>query len=129
MITKEEEEAIVIHKFEELAIEVGIFLSALTVEDKPWTVRYITRKLETLADSFGIDMPALVKVLEDNNNLEAQAEKLMQDERVTVRIVGTLSAHLAAIASVIYGPQQGLHAVQVLNDMRSTLLILEEADY
>lgn len=119
----------VLNHYTELCNSVSDFVVSLYTSDESLGVADIKAALWAVAEDFGIKADEVVQVLKDNNDIAAQADKLIGDDLVYVRITGSLFAHVSNIASIIYDIEQGLHAVGAINEMIGTLLILEEACY
>lgn len=119
----------VLNHYTDLCNSVSDFVVSLYTSDESLGVSDIKAALWAVAEDFGIKADEVVQVLQDNNDIAAQADKLTGDGLVYVRITGSLFAHTSNIASIIYDIEQGLHAVGAINEMIGTLLILEEAGY
>lgn len=119
----------VLNHYTELCNSVSDFVVSLYTSDESLGVADIKAALWAVAEDFGIKADEVVQVLKDNNDIPAQADKLIGDDLVYVRITGSLFAHVSNIASIIYDIEQGLHAVGAINEMIGTILILEEAGY
>lgn len=119
----------VLNAYTLLVESVSEFITSLYTETEADSVAPIARNLAYLSKEFGVNAKEVVKVLREHNDIPAQAEKLVGDELLYVRITGSLFAHLSNIASVIYDVEQGVQAVEVFNEMLGTLLILQEFGY
>lgn len=119
----------VLNHYTELCNSVSDFVVSLYTSEESLGVADIKAALWAVAEDFGIKADEVVRVLKDNNDIPAQADKLIGDDLVYVRITGSLFAHVSNIASIIYDIEQGLHAVGAVNEMIGTLLILGEAGY
>lgn len=119
----------VLNAYTLLVESVSEFCISLNTETEAGSVSSIARNLAYLSKEFGVNAEEVVKILREYNDIPAQAAELESDELLYVRITGTLFAHLGDIASVIYDVEQGVHAVEVFNEMLGTLLILEEVGY
>lgn len=114
--------------FQNLSYEVSRYVVDLYNDAEP-TVSSIKSDLKVLAKLYGLDLDLVAEQMQQHNDLPAKAEKLLQDPLVYLRIVGSLSAHISGIAAVLYDPEQGLIAVEVMSELLGTLLVLEEAGY
>lgn len=114
--------------FQNLSYEVGLFIGGLYNDTEP-TVSYIKSDLVLLGKAYGADLALVEEQMRKHNDIPAKAGKLLEDPLVYLRIVGSLSAHLGNIAAVLYDPEQGLVAVEVMGELLGTLLVLEAAGY
>lgn len=114
--------------FQNLSYEVSRFIGDLYNDAEP-TVSSIKSDLVMLGKVYGADLALVEEQMQQHNDIPAKAEKLLEDHLVYLRIVGSLAAHLGNIAAVLYDPEQGLVAVEVLGELLGTLLVLEAAGY
>lgn len=114
--------------FQNLSYEVSRFIGDLYNDAEP-TVSSIKSDLVLLGKVYGADLALVEEQMQQHNDIPAKAEKLLEDPMVYLRIVGSLAAHLGNIAAVLYDPEQGLVAVEVLGELLGTLLVLEAAGY
>ena len=114
--------------FQNLSYEVSRFVVDLYNDAEP-TVSCIKSDLVLLGKVYGADLALVEEQMQQHNDIPAKAEKLLEDPLVYLRIVGSLSAHLGNIAAVLYDPEQGLVAVEVLGELLGTVLVLEAAGY
>lgn len=114
--------------FQNLSYEVSRFIGDLYNDTEP-TVNCIKSDLVLLAKLYGADLALVEEQMHQHNDIPAKAEKLLEDSLVYLRIVGSLAAHLGNIAAVLYDPEQGLVAVEVMGELLGTLLVLEAAGY
>lgn len=114
--------------FQNLSYEVSRFIGDLYNDAEP-VVSGILSDLHLLGKIYGADLKLVAEQMQQHNDIPAKAEKLLEDPLVYLRIVGSLSAHLGNIAAVLYDPEQGLVAVEVMGELLGTLLVLEEAGY
>lgn len=114
--------------FQSLSYDVGTFIKDLHIDNEP-SVRDIKSVLMHLGALYGADLALVEEQMQQHNDIPAKAEKLLEDPLVYLRIVGSLSAHLGNIAAVLYDPEQGLVAVEVLGELLGTVLVLQEAGY
>lgn len=114
--------------FQNLSYEVSRFIGDLYNDAEP-TVSSIKSDLVLLGKVYGADLTLVEEQMQQHNDIPAKAEKLLEDPLVYLRIVGSLSAHLGNIAAVLYDPEQGLVAVEVLGELLGTVLVLEAAGY
>lgn len=114
--------------FQSLSYDVGTFIKDLHIDNEP-SVRDIKSVLMHLGALYGADLALVEEQMQQHNDIPAKAEKLLEDPLVYLRIVGSLSAHLGNIAAVLYDPEQGLVAVEVLGELLGTVLVLEAAGY
>lgn len=84
--------------------------------------------LDKLAALYGMDLELASTAFKEHNDLAAHADKLKGDDRVLIRIVGTLSIGLAEIGSCIYDVDQSLRTPEVIGDMLGTVLVLSELE-
>lgn len=84
--------------------------------------------LDELAALYGMDLELAATAFEEHNDLAAHADKLRGDDRVLIRVVGTLSIGLAEIGSCIYDVDQSLRTPEVIGDMLGTVLVLSELE-
>ena len=115
-------------QFQNLSYEVSRFIGDLYNDTEP-TVSSIKSDLVLLGKVYGADLALVEEQMQQHNDIPAKAEKLLEDPLVYLRIVGSLSAHLGNIAAVLYDPEQGLVAVEVLGELLGTVLVLEAAGY
>ena len=115
-------------QFQNLSYEVSRFIGDLYTDMEPM-VDCIKSDLAQLAKLYGADLALVEEQMQQHNDIPAKAEKLLEDPLVYLRIVGSLSAHLGNIAAVLYDPEQGLVAVEVLGELLGTVLVLEAAGY
>lgn len=115
-------------QFQNLSYEVSRFIQDLYNDAEP-VVSGILSDLHQLGKIYGADLKLVAEQMQQHNDIPAKAEKLLEDPLVYLRIVGSLSAHLGNIAAVLYDPEQGLVAVEVLGELLGTLLVLEAAGY
>lgn len=115
-------------QFQNLSYEVSRFIGDLYNDAEP-TVSSIKSDLVLLGKVYGADLALVEEQMQQHNDIPAKAEKLLEDPLVYLRIVGSLSAHLGNIAAVLYDPEQGLVAVEVMGELLGTLLVLQEAGY
>lgn len=115
-------------QFQNLSYEVSRFIGDLYNDAEP-TVSSIKSDLVLLGKVYGADLALVEEQMQQHNNIPAKAEKLLEDPLVYLRIVGSLAAHLGNIAAVLYDPEQGLVAVEVLGELLGTVLVLEAAGY
>lgn len=114
--------------FQNLSYEVSRFIGDLYTDNCPM-VTFIKADLVMLGKVYGADLALVEEQMQQHNDIPAKAEKLLEDPMVYLRIVGSLSAHLGNIAAVLYDPEQGLVAVEVLGELLGTVLVLQEAGY
>ena len=114
--------------FQNLSYEVSRFIGDLYNDAEP-VVSGILSDLHLLGKLYGADLKLVAEQMQQHNDIPAKAEKLLEDPMVYLRIVGSLAAHLGNIAAVLYDPEQGLVAVEVLGELLGTLLVLQEAGY
>lgn len=114
--------------FQNLSYEVSRFIGDLYNDTEP-TVSCIKSDLVLLSKIYGADLALVEEQMQQHNDIPAKAEKLLEDPLVYLRIVGSLAAHLGNIAAVLYDPEQGLVAVEVLGELLGTVLVLEAAGY
>lgn len=114
--------------FQNLSYEVSRFIGDLYNDAEP-TVSSIKSDLVMLGKVYGADLALVEEQMQQHNDIPAKAEKLLEDQLVYLRIVGSLAAHLGNIAAVLYDPEQGLVAVEVLGELLGTVLVLEAAGY
>lgn len=114
--------------FQNLSYEVSRFIGDLYNDAEP-TVNGIKSDLVLLGNVYGADLTLVEEQMHQHNDIPAKAEKLLEDPLVYLRIVGSLAAHLGNIAAVLYDPEQGLVAVEVLGELLGTVLVLEAAGY
>lgn len=114
--------------FQNLSYEVSRFIGDLYNDAEP-TVSSIKSDLVLLGKIYGADLALVEGQMQQHNDIPAKAEKLLEDPLVYLRIVGSLAAHLGNIAAVLYDPEQGLVAVEVLGELLGTVLVLQEAGY
>lgn len=114
--------------FQNLSYEVSRFIGDLYNDAEP-TVSSIKSDLVLLGKVYGADLALVEEQMQQHNDIPAKAEKLLEDPLVYLRIVGSLAAHLGNIAAVLYDPEQGLVAVEVMGELLGTLLVLEAAGY
>lgn len=114
--------------FQNLSYEVSRFVGDLYNDAEP-TVSLIKSDLVLLGKVYGADLALVEEQMHQHNDIPAKAEKLLEDPLVYLRIVGSLSAHLGNIAAVLYDPEQGLVAIEVMGELLGTLLVLEAAGY
>ncbi|MBU8970824.1 hypothetical protein KSS88_18430 [Bacillus altitudinis] len=114
--------------FQNLSYEVSRFIGDLYNDSEP-TVSCIKSDLVLLGKVYGSDLALVEEQMQQHNDIPAKAEKLLEDPLVYLRIVGSLAAHLGSIAAVLYDPEQGLVAVEVLVGLLGTVLVLEAAGY
>lgn len=114
--------------FQNLSYEVSRFIGDLYNDAEP-TVSSIKSDLVLLGKVYGADLVLVEEQMQQHNDIPAKAEKLLEDPLVYLRIVGSLAAHLGNIAAVLYDPEQGLVAVEVMGELLGTLLVLEAAGY
>ena len=114
--------------FQNLSYEVSRFIGDLYNDAEP-TVSSIKSDLVILGKVYGADLALVEEQMQQHNDIPAKAEKLLEDPLVYLRIVGSLSAHIGNIAAVLYDPEQGLVAVEVLGELLGTVLVLQEAGY
>lgn len=114
--------------FQDLSYAVGCFFADLYCGSDPMLTN-IKLCLEDLAALYGADLALIEEQMRKHNDIPAKAEKLLEDPLVYLRIVGSLSTHLGNIAAVLYDPEQGLVAVEVMGELLGTLLVLEAAGY
>lgn len=114
--------------FQDLSYAVGCFFADLYCDSDPMLTN-IKLCLEDLAALYGADLALVEEQMQQHNDIPAKAEKLLEDPLVYLRIVGSLAAHLGNIAAVLYDPEQGMVAVEVLGELLGTLLVLEAAGY
>lgn len=114
--------------FQNLSYEVSRFVGDLYNDAEP-VVSGILSDLHLLGKIYGADLKLVAEQMQQHNDIPAKAEKLLEDPLVYLRIVGSLAAHLGNIAAVLYDPEQGLVAVEVMGELLGTLLVLEEAGY
>lgn len=114
--------------FQNLSYEVSRFIGDLYNDAEP-TVSSIKSDLVLLGKVYGADLALVEEQMQQYNDIPAKAEKLLEDPLVYLRIVGSLSAHLGNIAAVLYDPEQGLVAVEVMGELLGTVLVLEAAGY
>lgn len=114
--------------FQNLSYEVSRFIGDLYNDAEP-TVSCIKSDLVLLGKVYGADLALVEEQMQQHNDIPAKAENLLEDPLVYLRIVGSLSAHLGNIAAVLYDPEQGLVAVEVMGELLGTLLVLQEAGY
>lgn len=114
--------------FQNLSYEVSRFIGDLYNDAEP-TVSSIKSDLVLLGKVYGADLALVEEQMQQHNDIPAKAEKLLEDPLVYLRIVGSLAAHLGNIAAVLYDPEQGLVAVEVLGELLGTVLVLEAAGY
>ena len=114
--------------FQNLSYEVSRFIGDLYNDAEP-VVSGILADLHLLGKVYGADLKLVAEQMQQHNDIPAKAEKLLEDPLVYLRIVGSLSAHLGNIAAVLYDPEQGLVAVEVLGELLGTVLVLEAAGY
>lgn len=114
--------------FQNLSYEVSRFIGDLYNDAEP-TVSSIKSDLVMLGKVYGADLALVEEQMQQHNDIPAKAEKLLEDPLVYLRIVGSLAAHLGNIAAVLYDPEQGLVAVEVLGELLGTVLVLEAAGY
>ena len=114
--------------FQNLSYEVSRFIGDLYNDAEP-TVSCIKSDLVLLGKVYGADLALVEEQMQQHNDIPAKAEKLLEDPLVYLRVVGSLSAHLGNIAAVLYDPEQGLVAVEVMGELLGTLLVLQEAGY
>lgn len=114
--------------FQNLSYEVSRFIGDLYNDAEP-TVSSIKSDLVLLGKVYGADLALVEEQMQQHNDIPAKAEKLLEDPLVYLRIVGSLSAHLGNIAAVLYDPEQGLVAVEVMGELLGTVLVLETAGY
>lgn len=115
-------------QFQNLSYEVSRFIQDLYNDAEP-VVSGILSDLHQLGKIYGADLKLVAEQMQQHNDIPAKAEKLLEDPLVYLRIVGSLAAHLGNIAAVLYDPEQGLVAVEVLGELLGTLLVLEAAGY
>ena len=114
--------------FQDLSRKVSVFVLDLYYDSEPDAYE-IKEHLFRLAKLYGADLALVEEQMQQHNDIPAKAEKLLEDPLVYLRIVGSLAAHLGNIAAVLYDPEQGLVAVEVLGELLGTLLVLEAAGY
>lgn len=114
--------------FQNLSYEVSRFIGDLYNDAEP-VVSGILSDLHLLGKIYGADLKLVAEQMQQHNDIPAKAEKLLEDPLVYLRIVGSLSAHLGNIAAVLYDPEQGLVAVEVMGELLGTVLVLEAAGY
>lgn len=114
--------------FQNLSYEVSRFIGDLYNDAEP-TVSCIKSDLVLLGKIYGANLALVEEQMQQHNDIPAKAEKLLEDPLVYLRIVGSLAAHLGNIAAVLYDPEQGLVAVEVLGELLGTVLVLEAAGY
>lgn len=114
--------------FQNLSYEVSRFIQDLYNDAEP-TVSCIKSDLVLLGKVYGADLTLVEEQMQQHNDIPAKAEKLLEDPLVYLRIVGSLAAHLGNIAAVLYDPEQGLVAVEVLGELLGTVLIFEAMGY
>lgn len=114
--------------FQNLSYEVSRFIQDLYNDAEP-VVSGILSDLHQLGKIYGADLTLVEEQMQQHNDIPAKAEKLLEDPLVYLRIVGSLAAHLGNIAAVLYDPEQGLVAVEVLGELLGTVLVLEAAGY
>ena len=114
--------------FQNLSYEVSRFIGDLYNDAEP-TVSSIKSDLVLLGKIYGADLVLVEEQMQQHNDIPAKAEKLLEDPLVYLRIVGSLAAHLGNIAAVLYDPEQGLVAVEVLGELLGTVLVIEAAGY
>lgn len=114
--------------FQDLSRKVSVFVLDLYYDSEPDAYE-IKEYLFRLAKLYGADLALVEEQMQQHNDIPAKAEKLLEDPLVYLRIVGSLAAHLGNIAAVLYDPEQGLVAVEVMSELLGTLLVLEEAGY
>lgn len=114
--------------FQNLSYEVSRFVGDLYNDAEP-VVSGILSDLHLLGKIYGADLKLVAEQMHQHNDIPAKAEKLLEDPLVYLRIVGSLSAHLGNIAAVLYDPEQGLVAIEVMGELLGTLLVLQEAGY
>lgn len=115
-------------QFQNLSYEVSRFIQDLYNDAEP-VVSGTLSDLHQLGKIYGADLKLVAEQMQQHNDIPAKAEKLLEDPLVYLRIVGSLSAHLGNIAAVLYDPEQGLIAVEVMGELLGTLLVLQEAGY
>lgn len=115
-------------QFQNLSYEVSRFIGDLYNDAEP-VVSGILSDLHLLGKIYGADLKLVAEQMQQHNDIPAKAEKLLEDPLVYLRIVGSLAAHLGNIAAVLYDPEQGLVAVEVMGELLGTLLVLEAAGY
>lgn len=114
--------------FQDLSRKVSVFVLDLYYDSEPDSYE-IKEYVFRLAKLYGADLALVEEQMQQHNDIPAKAEKLLEDPLVYLRIVGSLAAHLGNIAAVLYDPEQGLVAVEVLGELLGTLLVLQEAGY
>lgn len=114
--------------FQNLSYEVSRFIGDLYTDSCPMVI-FIKSELVLLGNVYGADLALVEEQMQQHNDIPAKAEKLLEDPLVYLRIVGSLSAHLGNIAAVLYDPEQGLVAVEVMGELLGTVLVLEAAGY
>ena len=115
-------------QFQNLSHEISRFVVDLYYDAEPM-IQWVKSDLFQLAKLYGADLALVEEQMQQHNDIPAKAEKLLEDPLVYLRIVGSLSAHLGNIAAVLYDPEQGLVAVEVMGELLGTLLVLEAAGY
>lgn len=115
-------------EFQNLSYEVSQFIRDLYNDAEP-SLGGVREILLVLGKIYGADLDLVADQMQRHNDIPAKAEKLLEDPLVYMRIVGSLAAHLGNIAAVLYDPEQGLVAVEVLGELLGTVLIFEAMGY
>lgn len=110
---------------------LAITVSAVVYDAAVYGVRIhrlddVYSALDKLAALYGMDLELAAAAFREHNDLSAHADKLLGDELVLIRVVGTLSVGLAEIGSCIYDVDQSLRTPEVIGDMLGTVLVLSE---
>ncbi|UFJ83528.1 exonuclease [Klebsiella phage P929] len=119
----------VLEAYENLAITVGSAVyDAAAYGVLNISLDDIYNALDELAALYGMDLELAATAFREHNDLAAHADKLLGDELVLIRVVGTLSIGLAEIGSCIYDVDQSLRTPEVIGDMLGTVLVLSELE-
>lgn len=116
----------VLKAYKNVVNAVGVYVDSHDSDFETSGLELVMISLEDMGKLYGVDIPAYVEVIRENNDIPALAEALCGDDLVYVRITGTLSQGVADLASCIYDVDASLQMVEVLGRFVSAVLVIQE---